>query len=179
MKLLKNIDMKKSTGEDKLPSKPVKCAASYKYKSLTLIINYNLKTSTFPNNPKHAVVTPLDKSSLNKNNVNNFRPVSVLNCFSKIFENVIKGQLMLFILKINDLFSFLHIDHLIVHSMLICLIEEWRQKFDNEHFVGAVLMDLSKVFDCIPYDLLIAKLSAYGLSNEDLDYILLHPSGQK
>ena len=62
MKLLKNIDMKKSTGEDKLPSKPVKCASSYKYKSLTLIINHNLETSTFPNNPKHTVVTPLDKS---------------------------------------------------------------------------------------------------------------------
>ena len=86
---------------------------------------------------------------------------------------------MPFILKISDLFSFLHIDHLIVHSMLICLIEEWRQKFDNDHFVGAVLMDLSKTFDCISYDLLIAKLSAYGLSNEDLDYILLYPSGQK
>ena len=54
--------MKKSTGEDKLPSKPVKCAASYKYKSLTLIINYNFETSTFPNNPKHTVVTRLDKS---------------------------------------------------------------------------------------------------------------------
>ena len=86
---------------------------------------------------------------------------------------------MSFILKINDLFSFLHIDHLIVHSMLICLIEEWRQKVGNDHFVGAVLMDLSKTFDCISYDLLIAKLSAYGLSNEDLDYILLYPSGQK
>ena len=86
LKLLKYINVKKSTGEDKLPPKLVKWAASDIYKSLTLIINQSLKTSTFPNNAKRAVVTPLDKSSLDKNNVNNFRPVSVLNCFSKIFE---------------------------------------------------------------------------------------------
>ena len=49
-KLLKNIDVKKSTGEDKLPHKFVNCAATYIYKSLTLIINQSLKTSIFPNN---------------------------------------------------------------------------------------------------------------------------------
>ena len=97
LKLLKNIDVKKSTGEDKLHSKLVNCAASYIYISLTLIINQSLKISTFPNNAKGAVVTPLDKGSLNKNDVIIFRPVSVLNCFSKIFKNVMKGQLMPFI----------------------------------------------------------------------------------
>ena len=97
LKLLKNTDVKKSTGEEKLPPKLVKCAASYIYKSYTLIINQSLKTSAFPNNEKPAVVTPLDKGSLDKNDVNNFRPVSVLNCFSKIFENIMKGQLIPFI----------------------------------------------------------------------------------
>ena len=46
LKLLKNIHLKKSTGEDKLPPQLVKCAASYIYKYLTLIINQSLKTST-------------------------------------------------------------------------------------------------------------------------------------
>ena len=44
LKLLQNIDVKKSTGEDKLLPKLVKCAASYIYKSFTLIINQSLKT---------------------------------------------------------------------------------------------------------------------------------------
>ena len=50
---------------------------------------------------------------------------------------------------------------------------EWRKKLDDNVVVGTVLTDLSKAFDCIPHDLLIAKLAAYGLSEEALIYILL------
>ena len=50
---------------------------------------------------------------------------------------------------------------------------EWRKKLDDNFVVGAVLTDFSKAFDCIPHDLLIAKLAAYGLSEEALMYILL------
>ena len=42
--------------------------------------------------------------------------------------------------------------------MILRLIEEWKEKLDKGFFAGAVLMDLSKTFDCIPDDLLIAKL---------------------
>ena len=171
--------MKKSTGEDKLPPKLVKCAASYIYKSLTLIINQSLKTSTFPNNATRAVVTPLDKGSLDKNDVNNFRPVSVLNCFSKIFENVMKGQLMPFIDNYLSVFLSAYRSSYSSQHVLIRLIEEWRQKLDSDHFVGIVLMDLSKAFDFIPYDLLMAKLSAYRLSDETLAYIFSSLSGRK
>ena len=89
--------MKKSTGGDKLPTKLFKCAASYTYKSLTLIINQSLKTANFPNNAKSASVTPLDEDSLLKNYVINFRPVGIVNCFPKISESVIKRQLVPFI----------------------------------------------------------------------------------
>ena len=42
---------------------------------------------------------------------------------------------------------------------------------DNNLFIGTVLMDLSKVFDCIPYDLLIAKLHAYGLDFDTVTFL--------
>ncbi len=47
---------------------------------------------------------------------------------------------------------------------------------DNDYIVGAVLMDLSKVFDCIPHNLLIAKLSAYVFDENSLD--LLRKAGK-
>ena len=44
--------------------------------------------------------------------------------------------------------------------MILKLIEERKEKLDKGFFAGAVLMDLYKAFDCIPHDLLIAKLNA-------------------
>ena len=46
-------------------------------------------------------------------------------------------------------------------NALISLIERWRKPLDNKGYGGAVLMDLSKAFDILNHDLLIAKLYAY------------------
>ena len=51
------------------------------------------------------------------------------------------------------------------------MIEERNENLDNNFFVGALLTDLIKVFDCIPHKLLIAKLSSYGLSSDSLSNI--------
>ena len=59
------------------------------------------------------------------------------------------------------------------------LIEEWKKGLDSGLLVGAILMDLSKAFDCIPHDLLIAKLKAYGFQNSALLYIYSHLKGRK
>jgi len=56
------------------------------------------------------------------------------------------------------------------NHVLMRLIENWKFHLDNKKFVGAVLMDLSKAFDCVPHDLLIAKMHAYGF---DIDTLVL------
>ena len=53
-------------------------------------------------------------------------------------------------------------------QVLIRLLEEWREKLERNFIVGVVLMDLSKAFDCIPQDWIIAKLAAYGIERETL-----------
>ena len=50
--------------------------------------------------------------------------------------------------------------------VLIRLNEEWRKNLDNNYFIGAVHMDLSNAFDCIPHDLVIAKLATYGFDKK-------------
>ena len=53
-------------------------------------------------------------------------------------------------------------------NVLLRLIEQWREYLDNNKLVGAVLMDLSKAFDCLRHDLLVAKLAAYGFDQNTL-----------
>ena len=120
---------------------------------------------------------PLDKGSLHKNNVNNFRPACVLNCFFKAFEIVMKGQLVPFIENNLSVFLSAYRSSYSSQHVLIRLTEEWRQKLDSDHFVGALLMDIPKAFDCIPHDLHITKLSAYALSDEALAYMFSYLSG--
>ena len=59
------------------------------------------------------------------------------------------------------------------------MVEEWEENLDNNFIVGEVLIDLSKAFDCIPLDLLIAKLSVYGLNSDSLCYIYSHLKNRK
>ena len=103
--------------------------------------------------------------------MSNFRPVSVLNTFSKIYERVIKDQIICGMEKYFSPFLSAYRKNYSSQNILICLTEEWIKKLDNNIVVGAVLTDLSKAFDCIPHDLIIAKLSAYNFSDEALSYI--------
>ena len=54
---------------------------------------------------------------------------------------------------------------------LFRVIEIWKKHLDKSGTIGTMLMDLSKVYDCIPYDLLIAKIDAYGLKRKALKLV--------
>ena len=97
-----------------------------------------------------------------ENDISNFRSVSLSNTFLKFYESVIKDQL---ILSMESYFSLMvsanrknyNTQHSINH-----LVEEWREHLDQDFVVGPLLIDLSKAFDCIANDVLIAKPAAYG-----------------
>ena len=60
------------------------------------------------------------------------------------------------------------------NHVLICLIENWKKSLDQKKFVGAVLMVLSKAFDSIPHNLLIAKMHVYGFSIDAVTFFYLY-----
>ena len=171
IKDLKNLDIKKASGTDTIPPKLVKLSADLFTPLLTKAINTSIAQNVFPENAKTASVIPLDKGKSNKNEMSNFRPVSVLNTFSKIYERVIKDQIVCGMEKYFSPFLSAYKKNYSSQNILISLTEEWRKKLNNNFVVGAAPTDLSKAFDCIPHDLIIAKLSAYNFNDEALSYI--------
>ena len=73
-------------------------------------------------------------------------------------KKVIKNQLVSYFDKYLSPFISAYRKNYSTQQVLIRLLEEWREKLDENFIVGAVLMDLSKVFNCIPNNLIIAKL---------------------
>ena len=90
--LLGNADIKKESGIDTIPPKLVKISADFLTLILRKSINTNIRQKVFPENAKTASMILLDK--LNKTKMSNFRLVSVLNTFSKVYERVIKEQIV-------------------------------------------------------------------------------------
>ena len=93
-KSLKNINTKKATGFDKIPAQLAKLSAEILRTPLSIAINNSLKYEVFPDDIKIAPDILLNKGKPNKNKTFNFRPVSILNTFSNIYEKVIEDQLV-------------------------------------------------------------------------------------
>ena len=64
-------------------------------------------------------------------------------------------------------------------STLSRVIEDWKQALDQNKFVAAILMDLSKAFDCFPHDLLLLKLKTFGLSENALKLMASYLTNRK
>ena len=106
----------------------------------------------FSDDAKIACTSLLNKHTDDKYSVANFWPVIVVNTFSKIYENIVKYFLTS---KMEHHFS----------HVLFRLLGGWRNKLDN-NVLGSVLTELSKAFDCIPHNLLVAQLNAYGFNRD-------------
>ena len=91
----------------------------------------------------------------------NYRPVSILHIISKIFEKIISKQLSNHFQNILSDFQFGFRKGFSAQHCLLLMTEKWKAAVDNKKVFGALLTDLSKAFDWISRDLLIAKLNAY------------------
>ena len=137
-------------------------ASNFLSEPITDITNTAIYTNTFPDKAKRASATPIDKGGNDNHIYTNYRQVSVLKTFSTVIELAIFDQLTKHANHFLSIFVSTYRTMCDTQDVLIRLLEEWREQLDHKKIVGTVLLDLSKVFDCIPPDFLIARLNAYG-----------------
>ena len=159
---LKSINVRKATGFDNIPGKLLRVVNNELSRPLANLINECMSQNVFPECMKCAELCPIFKKNYNLIK-GNYRPVSILTTLSKIYESVMNDQMVdHFNVIFDNLLSAFRKGYS-CQSILIKCIDDWKVALDENKFVGALFMDLSKAFDCLPHGLLISKLHAYGL----------------
>lgn len=134
----------------------------------------------FLNQLKHASVIPIYKK-YNKENPDNYRPVSVLPGLSKVFEKVMYDQLGAF-LNLNKVICKNQYGFRSGKSTVDAaaeLIKYISEGLDGSQSTAGIFCDLSKAFDCVNHILLFEKLNHYGISGRALDWFRSYLTNRK
>lgn len=131
---------------------------------LSFLFNQSISNGIFPKSLKFARIIPLHKKGP-KTDINNYRPISLLNIFSKIFEKLMKLHLVSFI-NTNNILCPTQYGFQQGRSTLDALIKfssDVYSQLDQSKFLLSIFVDFSKAFDTVPHNLLLRKLNFYGI----------------
>ena len=171
IKYVKSLSDNVATGPDNVPTYAIKQAISIAAGQLTFVINSFFSNGEFPDAWKMARVTPIFKSG-EQDLVINYRPISILPALSKIVERHVFLSLSSWFNKYNLLFSSQssYRKHHSCITAMVNLVDQLIANMDDKLISSLLMIDLSKAFDTINHELLITKLSIYGVSPSSLKW---------
>ncbi len=160
--IIGKLKPKKSTGSDNISSWLIKKLHNVISEPLAMIINISLGEGIFPDKLKIAKIIPIYKSK-EKNQFNNYRPISLLSSMSKIFEKIVYKRLYNFIEHslYDKQFGFRAKRSTVQAILEFCA--DTIESMENRKFSLATFLDLSKAFDTIDHNILLNKLKMYGV----------------
>ena len=170
--MIQSLRNSNSAGLDEVSSKLIKQCSDLVAVPLTHLINCSFESGVFPSSLKLAVVKPLHKKG-DKELCDNYRPISILSTFSKIFEKVFSIRLLNFLDSNDILFKnqFGYQKNKSTLNAMFCLIDEVVSALDQNSSVLSYFIDLSKAFDLVIRLLLANKLDSLGIRGCALDWI--------
>ena len=178
--IVKGSKPKTSKGTDGITMKLLKVILDSIALPLTVLINQSLMTSIFPSKFKVAKIMPLLKKP-NIFKVDNFRPISLLPCISKILEKCVFKQLNEYFEKHKLLYNsqYGYRQGHSTESACMELIDKLHQQLDNSKRPLCIFIDLSKAFDTLNHVILLSKLKYYGLDENAISWFKSYLSDRK
>lgn len=134
-------------------------------------------SSCFWENAKIASVKSIYKKE-NRSYKNNYRPISIANGFSNIYERFINDKLLNHVNDIPSDFVSAYWSKYSSNHKILRLIEERKEKLGKAFFAGTFIMDLSNAFNSIPHNLLITNLNAYSFAESPSNSFILIWNGR-
>ena len=165
VKVINSLSLSKSPGPNSIPVRILKLLKHDISIPLSILINRSFETGVFPSTLKVSKVIPVYKNKGSPLEVGSYRPISLLSNIEKIFEKVIYSRLIGFLNEFNQIYARqfgFRKSHSTIHT-LINIVERIRRSLDKGEFVCGVFVDLQKAFDTVDHEILLAKLSHYGI----------------
>ena len=144
------------------------------------LVAASLEQGYFPDLLKCAKVIPLHKSG-SRTEVTNYRPISLLSCFSKIYEKVMHKRLTQF-LGDNKILYESQYGFRALHSCEHALLEAQyclNLALDKKQIAVLLLIDFSKAFDMVDHNILLNKLDHYGIRGNFLAWFKTYLIGRE
>ena len=158
------MDASKSSGPYSIPVAILKTIRDYISEPLAFLVNDSFASGNFPDKLKLARITPVFKKG-SRLDIDNYRPISVLSNFSRLFEKAMYHRLhsYLEVQKILYPLQFGFREKCSTTHALISITEFIRQSIDKNEFGCGIFIDLKKAFDTVNHAILLTKLKHYGI----------------
>lgn len=163
-RVIETLPNKRTTGFDEVPIYLLKNCNKPLLRTLAELMNISVRQGKFPEQLKMANIIPIFKKG-DKQALENYRPISITSCFSKIFEKLMYNQLVSFLDKNNVLSQFQHgfRQGRSTETAMVGFIQDIYERMDVGEYVVAVLFDLTRAFDTICPSFVSRKLNHLGI----------------
>ena len=143
------------------------------------LISSSLNQGIFPTKLKCAKVVPLHKGGA-KTELSNYRPISLLSGFSKLYERAMHSRLSQFLITNNILYPSQYgfrsghsCEHALLEAQSVIL-----NSLDKKQIAALILIDFSKAFDMVDHAILLSKLEHYGIRGTVLHWFTSYLSNR-